>query len=102
MSYNRKDVLKAIMKSYDPLTDGDYEGFLAKELDTIDDIFQAIKTKGRDIRATELRHKVEMDAVHKNYRDIIDQCSHYSKTRHTDPSGGSDSFTECDICGKEL
>jgi hypothetical protein len=33
--------------------------------------------------------------------EIREACPHYSTTHHPDPSGGSDSYSQCDHCGKE-
>lgn len=30
------------------------------------------------------------------------QCPHWLTKRHRDPSGGSDSWTECELCGAEI
>jgi hypothetical protein len=30
------------------------------------------------------------------------KCTHPKTTYHPDPSGNNDSFTKCDVCGKEL
>jgi hypothetical protein len=37
-----------------------------------------------------LRHEIQLN------------CPHYLTTRHADPSGGSDSWNECNLCGKDL
>jgi hypothetical protein len=30
------------------------------------------------------------------------ECQHGKTTYHPDPSGNNDSYTECDLCGKEI
>lgn len=52
----------------------------------------------------------ELDAEYKAKKDILksilrtaqDKCKHEKTTYHSDPSGNNDSYTECDVCGKEV
>lgn len=50
------------------------------------------------------REKDRHDKNVKNLRDKIREvqkmmCSHPSSSFHSDPSGGRDSYYECDVCG---
>lgn len=40
------------------------------------------------------RHKREMN-------ELYEECPHYETSWHGDPAGGSDSYTECSLCGKQ-
>jgi len=47
-------------------------------------------------------HNKKINELSKKLSDEQLQCSHPLTTYHGDPSGGSDSSTFCDICGKEI
>jgi len=47
----------------------------------------------------EERHKKLIDKLIDDKSKIRDDCKHFSVTYHSDPSGGNDSYHECDICG---
>lgn len=34
-------------------------------------------------------------------RDLYEKCPHHETSWHGDPAGGSDSYTSCDLCGKQ-
>jgi hypothetical protein len=59
------------------------------------------------------KHNKRKEVMEKNYqsdlrqldielKQIQDKCPHKETTYYGDPSGGSDSSTECNWCGKEL
>jgi len=79
------------------------EDYIADQLDKVKSIHSNIRSY--DIAIDKLKKKYE-DYYKRLEKDILvanrNKCEHLIKTRHYDPSGGSDSFTECDICGKEL
>jgi hypothetical protein len=47
-------------------------------------------------------HKIAMHYIETKINVTRNSCQHVLTTFYADPSGGSDSYTECDICGKEL
>jgi hypothetical protein len=48
----------------------------------------------------EVKHQIE--ELNKQIREVQGQCPHIETTYYGDPSGGNDSTTLCDWCGKEL
>ncbi len=46
-----------------------------------------------------LRHKEELAAIGRERARIRKSCKHQTTQYHGDPAGGSDSWTECQICG---
>lgn len=56
----------------------------------------------RVARAKEIdRHKQAMAKFDEQLEDLQIECSHWETTYHGDPSGGSDSHTTCEICGRQ-
>jgi ferritin-like metal-binding protein YciE len=60
---------------------------------------QAITGVKNDYMA-EVKHQIE--ELNKQIRETQGQCPHIEKIFYSDPSGGNDSSTFCDWCGKEL
>lgn len=52
-------------------------------------------------RARQEYDKVSSD-LNKETANMQSQCPHRRKTYHSDPSGGRDSYYECNHCGKYL
>ena len=77
--------------------------------DYISSILEEEKTLQLDIQCycknsndEEKRHDVRLKQLRNTLYDIQLRCPHDSQTYHSDPSGGSDSSYECDLCGKEI
>lgn len=99
-------VIKSLLLDYmktndlnntDQLTQWLYDG-----ITMFDDLYQncqEIEKKKRDIS---LRYKKEIEELEKDVREYQDICCHDSTEYHGDPSGGTDSFTRCNLCGKEF
>ncbi len=47
-------------------------------------------------------YKAKRDALKQTLREAQAKCDHPKTTYHPDPSGNNDSYTECDVCGKEI
>jgi hypothetical protein len=47
-----------------------------------------------------VKHQIE--ELNKQIREIQGQCPHTETTYYRDPSGGNDSTTLCDWCGKDI
>ena len=47
-------------------------------------------------------YKAKRDALKQTLREAQAVCKHEKTTYHPDPSGNNDSYTECDVCGKEV
>lgn len=52
-------------------------------------------------KVEEQAHAARQQGLRELVYRIQDACAHASRTYHSDPSGGTDSFYKCDICGKE-
>lgn len=79
------------------------------ETDWIAEQLDEVRRIGADISADgEVRRRIAEEArqrtaeADKKLAAIHKRCRHWTITRHGDPSGGSDSYYECDICGKDL
>ena len=48
------------------------------------------------------RHKQAIEIINSRIIHIRKMCDHPDTTYSSDPSGGSDSSNECNICGKEV
>lgn len=74
------------------------------------DFIEDCKRVGKIIkRVNDLKRKKQSlkEYYEKKLLEIEDEenkigCQHEIKTHYCDPSGGSDSFDQCDICGKEI
>lgn len=53
----------------------------------------AIKERERQLR-------LEKEAIRLAWKQLQKQCKHPNETYHPDPSGNSDSYYECDLCGR--
>ena len=61
-----------------------------------------IESVDREIDAAKKRYQEIMDLL-KIKKDVIQKkCGHRLTTTYHDPSGGSDRWTVCDICGVEV
>ena len=54
------------------------------------------------IEALDKEYKAKKDFLKEKLREEQKKCKHSKTTFHPDPSGNNDSFTECDVCGKEI
>ena len=65
--------------------------------------FQKIAYKYRSrLAKAEKEYLQEKENARRELEEAQKLCGHESKTYYPDASGGSDSSTTCDICGKEL
>lgn len=46
------------------------------------------------------RHSEAMKAHRLNEQVVRADCPHWHRVYHGDPAGGSDSYSECDVCGE--
>lgn len=79
--------------------DADY---IYAKLTEVESIAKGIKSANKEIETECKKHETIVNGINLKIITLQKQCSHWSKTHHSDPSGNSDSFYECDICGKEL
>lgn len=76
--------------------------WLAAELNRINGIVQLLAFHKSKIKKVEDDARERIKKIEHDMQTIRDGCKHESQTYHPDPSGGRDSTTICNICGKEL
>jgi sugar-specific transcriptional regulator TrmB len=55
----------------------------------------------KEILKEQEKFKEKIERIQKKIEILQKKCRHKKSTYHGDPSGGSDSFYECDDCKKE-
>lgn len=55
-----------------------------------------------EIHVEDERHKRKIARLNAKMAEMRTKCQHKKCTYHGDPAGGSDSYHECDDCGKYL
>jgi hypothetical protein len=68
---------------------------------TIHNIKSSINQITRKQMELEKKHEKEKAELEKDLSEIRKKCKHESITWFGDPAGGSDSFEECNVCGKQ-
>lgn len=88
----------------DKLFEGSYptKDIVKKELDYAYRIANARLKYEQSIATLEKKFREEKMKLKEKLNKDISLCKHTIRTRHPDPSGNNDSYTSCDICGKEL
>lgn len=75
-----------------------FEGFNT-QLSGIAEILRGVSSVNQAKAGEVARHLEVMDKLHLDLGELQSRCGHDLTTFYPDPSGGNDSFTECDICG---
>ncbi len=65
------------------------------------EIVTAIIDLERLLAAEKLRHDTETARLGNLIARVQAKCPHPLATYHADPSGGTDSWRECDLCGAD-
>ena len=76
--------------------------YIYKKLKENEDIIKGIKSAYKEMDAESSRHETTIKEIKLKITTLQKKCSHWSQSYHPDPSGNSDSYNECDICGKCL
>ena len=95
-----KKVIKQLVVTHDGKTD--LSDYLAEQLQLVEEIRQSVRRLYKERQEAERRHTEELDAIAKQLAEVHKRCGHPSRTHHPDPAGGSDSWTECDVCGASV
>jgi len=98
-------VYEHLKESFDPEFDEPLKSFpifLADELESIEQVLSNIRECQVARLDEEARHKEKLREIDGRLLAAQFKCNHYASTYYGDASGGSDSHTECDICGAEL
>ncbi len=94
----KRETLARLMAEY---TGDDLPGFVFDVLLMETEVRKAVDLLRRESFEAETEYKTAVKAREQRLRNVQVDCPHYETTYHGDPSGGSDSFTQCDWCGKE-
>lgn len=93
-----QQLIASIMSSKSDV-DADY---VYAKLTEVENITKGIRSANKEIEAECKKHETIIKEIKLKITTLQKQCNHWSKTYHPDPSGNSDSFYECEICGKYL
>lgn len=74
--------------------------YLADELQEIERIRKARLQILEVIQIARDDHKRIIDGISGKLFDLQKTCKHRQRVHHRDPSGGSDSHYECEVCGE--
>lgn len=74
--------------------------WVVAEMERLNGIADSIRTLDAKIDAENKRHKNALAAIESEKQKVMKKCDHLDTTYHGDPAGGSDSFTQCNICGR--
>jgi len=77
-------------------------GHLSRELGRIEGIRAQLRAQAACLDRWKAQYENHVSEVNKQVETIRSECPHWSSTHYSDPSGGSDSCTTCDICGTTL
>ncbi len=104
--YDYKEILQKIIMGHLSESDNLYPIQVCDKI--IEDIL-SVRLIRRDINDNEIcreeseqKYKVESEQYVAIKKGVQNRCKHWKTTYFPDAAGGSDSFTECDICGKQL
>lgn len=91
-----KALLESLVRKH-----GTNTGLIYADIEKYEKIRKAIKT------ITDKQHQARetceqtIKNLQKETQTILETCDHPDTTHHPDPSGNNDSYTSCNICGKE-
>lgn len=95
-------IKKSKYKDLDPKFIEEFAKFLSDEFIKINNINISLQDyKSKLIKINNL-HKEEINKSTIDKVAIQSKCEHLLTKYYSDPSGGSDSYEECQICGLEL
>ena len=101
---NKKTIIEELVKRYNNTETSQTESlssWLASQLELIDNILWGIQSINKKRLEAKRTYHESLLAIDKEEMDIQKKCLHLDSTYHSDPSGGSDSFSQCNICGKQ-
>ena|SRR6185312_11077936 len=93
----KAEALKWIIDGYEGPAEKLSE-LLSRELARIDDIRAQLRAQAACLDRWKVQYENHVSEVNKQIEIIQSECPHWSSTHYSDPSGGSDSHTTCDIC----
>ena len=75
---------------------------LIAELENCDRVIKQIDKIKAELSKEYTEHNKKIIALQKKLSEVESECHHPVTTYYSDPSGGSDSSTICDVCNKEI
>lgn len=104
MNKKRHEMIIEVLNAntYEHSTNLDIAEEIERALDKCDYIRERLGRVDQERKKTESDYKDDMERLALEEDEICNECPHYTSTYHSDPSGGNDSHTTCDICGAEL
>jgi hypothetical protein len=94
-----KELIKQIVDEY---KGNDIAGHLHSQLKLVEEIQSGIRATNKLLQDEQNKYEKVVKDLKTNIKDYQKKCQHWTRTYHPDPSGNSDSFYECNICGKEF
>jgi hypothetical protein len=76
--------------------------YIAERFEEVQAIREKLNKLGQSRNDEKSRHRLALDGLDKEIRDVQASCNHPVTTHNTDPSGNHDSCTTCDVCGFEI
>lgn len=78
------------------------EDRINKELPLATEVHNERLALEKAMRDEEGRHCQVMNNLKEDKTILQEKCLHWMQTYHGDPAGGSDSYHECQVCGKHI
>ena len=102
-NHMNEKLFKRLIADYED-SDSDYSlaQFLAEKVAEIDGIKAAVSLNCRDQEKEQQKLRNAIGRLNLQMNKIQSDCLHLSTTYHGDTGGGSDSYTICHHCKKEL
>ncbi len=95
----RKETLERLIRQYDG---NDLVGHICHLLEEDRELRRRMRQHCEAERGLEEEIKESRLVGKERLRDIRIDCPHHETTFHSDPSGGNDSYRDCDLCGKQI
>ena len=92
---SEKTIALLLKKTTDPK-------IIRDELIAIAETQEKIEKINREMDKLQFNTDQKMKQLKEELINVRTTCSHPDQTYYPDPSGNSDSFYECNICGKQL
>lgn len=93
----KKETLERLIREYQG---GDLAGYIAAVIEEERLLTKRMRSLQQELRDEDTRHEAEKKRLNQYKLNIQAECPHHEQTWHGDPSGGSDSYYDCDLCDK--
>lgn len=75
--------------------------YIAHVLDEEQKVKRRVATIQRARTAAQAEYHAQISRLDQELAEVQSECSHGDVTYHSDPAGGSDSYSACEICGRQ-